>query len=173
MIFEYRTRNVHSMSLLKDDISELAQNFVAGLSSKLAKKFKLSEDDVEAFLSETKTSRAKKGGKKSSAPPKKGVKAQAKNDKKDSKLVPQVENMKITLKRNKYMNFEHPETHFVFNENKEVIGKQVGENVEPLTVKDIQECGVRKFPYKMPILLRDDEEDEKSDVSDVEGSESE
>lgn len=58
----------------------------------------------------------------------------------------------ILIRRNKYNNYEHPETGLVFdNETKIVYGKQ-NENgsVDPLTDEDIDQCNAFKFKFKIP-----------------------
>jgi hypothetical protein len=53
------------------------------------------------------------------------------------------------LKRNKYGNYEHPETSFVFDKNtQEAYGKQTESCVEPLTGEDIKLCKIMKFKYR-------------------------
>jgi hypothetical protein len=59
----------------------------------------------------------------------------------------------ILIRRNKWNNFEHPETKFVFdNDTKIVIGKQ-NENdkdISPLTEDDIDKCNAFKFKFNIP-----------------------
>jgi hypothetical protein len=80
---------------------------------------------------------------------------------------------KVSLSRNQYGNFEHPETHFVFNrDTSEVIGKQVGSEVKQLTASDIETCKARNFKYQMPSnIVRDKGENDGKDDKD-ENSES-
>ena len=50
------------------------------------------------------------------------------------------------LRRNAYGNFEDPETHFVFNKDTKLVeGKQVGDQVVPLTPVEIQLCLENKW----------------------------
>lgn len=63
----------------------------------------------------------------------------------------------IALHRNKFGNFEHPDTNFVFNEKTEkVYGRQNADGtVSPLTVDDINLCNKFKFSYDVPLNLQD------------------
>lgn len=63
----------------------------------------------------------------------------------------------IALHRNKFGNFEHPDTNFVFNEKTEkVYGRQNADGiVSPLTVDDINLCNKFKFTYDIPLNLKD------------------
>ena len=58
----------------------------------------------------------------------------------------------IQLKRNKFENFEHPETSFVFNnKTQKVYGKQNSDGtVSNLTTDDIDLCNKYKFSYYIP-----------------------
>ena len=80
----------------------------------------------------------------------------------------------ISIKRNKYGNYEHISTHIVFNKiNKDAIGTQ-NENgtINSLTQKDIEECKKYKFTYQLPSNLdkrnvaatKDDDSDIESDI---------
>ena len=63
--------------------------------------------------------------------------------------------MNVVIRRNKHGNYEHPDTHFVFNsKTREVIGKQEenGDVVE-LTKEDIVECNRLNFKYVVPFNL--------------------
>lgn len=73
---------------------------------------------------------------------------------------------KLSVARNQYGNFEHPETHFVFNrDTSEVIGKQVGSEVKPLTAADIEVCKEKNFKFRMPdnIIRSGGKKDENSE----------
>ena len=63
----------------------------------------------------------------------------------------------IALHRNKFGNFEHTDTNFVFNEKTEkVYGRQNADGtVSPLTVDDINLCNKFKFSYDIPLNLQD------------------
>ena len=63
----------------------------------------------------------------------------------------------LTLKRNIFNNYEHSETHFVFDrETKEVFGKQnyETESVDDLTEEDIEICQKMNFKYRLPLTHR-------------------
>lgn len=66
------------------------------------------------------------------------------------KLVAKIPN--ISIKRNKFDNYEHCETSFVFNnKEKKVYGKQNSDgSVSPLTKEDIDLCNKYKFAYYIP-----------------------
>ena len=70
----------------------------------------------------------------------------------------------ILVKRNKYNNYEHPETGLVFdNETKTVIGKQnKNGSVDDLSEDDIDQCNAFKFKFQIPSNL-----DNKSKLVDV------
>ena len=75
-----------------------------------------------------------------------------------------VENIhSIHLKRNKFENFEHPETSFVFNnKTQKVYGKQNTDgSISKLTTEDIDICNKYKFSYYIPDNL--DKIDDKKD----------
>jgi hypothetical protein len=80
----------------------------------------------------------------------------------EKKLIANIPN--ILIKRNKYNNYEHPETSFVFNnETKIVIGKQnKNGSIEELTEDDIDKCNAFKFQFQIPMNL-----DKKSKLVDV------
>lgn len=64
-------------------------------------------------------------------------------------------NEPFALKRNKFGNFEHIETGFVFNEvTVSVFGKQNADgSIAPLTVEDINICNKYKFAFNIPAKL--------------------
>jgi hypothetical protein len=64
-------------------------------------------------------------------------------------------NEPFALKRNKFGNFEHIETGFVFNEvTVSVFGKQNADGtIAPLTVEDINICNKYKFAFNIPTKL--------------------
>lgn len=70
----------------------------------------------------------------------------------------------ILIRRNKFNNYEHPETGLVFdNETKVVYGKQNDNGtVDPLTDDDIDQCNAFKFKFKIPTNL-----DQKSTLNEV------
>ena len=91
----------------------------------------------------------------------------------------------FVLRKNKQGNYEHPETHFVFDKvTKEVYGRQTDSGVEPLTTEDVDECRKFNFKCRLPDTLtskkdespaEDDEdveeEDEEVDEEDEEEDE--
>ena len=68
------------------------------------------------------------------------------------------------LHRNKQGNYEHPETHFVFDKTtKEVYGRQTDSGVEPLTTDEIEMCRKLNFKCRLPATLSKKDEDEDAD----------
>ena len=67
----------------------------------------------------------------------------------------------IIISRNKFNNYEHKPTNFVFNHTtKTVIGKQMEDGtVTQLTKADIDTCNQYKFKYNIPTNLGDGEDD--------------
>jgi len=92
-----------------------------------------------------------------------------------NKLIKNKSGNEINISKNKFGNYEHNNTKFIFNKNdKIVIGKQLesGEIAE-LTISDINLCNKYKFEYNLPDNLNtensdDDiiEEDQNDDGSD-------
>lgn len=54
---------------------------------------------------------------------------------------------KLTLTKNSHGNFEHKATNFVFNTDRLVYGKQVGDKVVSLTNADVDSCMKHGFKY--------------------------
>lgn len=81
------------------------------------------------------------------------------------KLIPN-----ITIKRNKFDNFEHQETGFVFNnKTQKVYGKQNEDGtIEDLTSEDIDLCNKYKFSYIIPDNLDKKNNLKKVDVKELE-----
>lgn len=61
----------------------------------------------------------------------------------------------ITIRRNKFGNYEHEETSLVMDkETKKIIGKQNSDNsISELTAEDIETCKLWKFNYELPSIL--------------------
>jgi len=70
----------------------------------------------------------------------------------------------ILIRRNKFNNYEHPETSLIFdNETKLVIGKQKDDGtIDQLTEDDIDQCNAFKFKFKIPRDL-----DQKLNLGDI------
>lgn len=77
----------------------------------------------------------------------------------------------VNIRRNKYDNYEHAESGFVFdNKTKKVIGKQQGEEVIQLNKEDIDTCNKFRFSYEIPESLGvGDEIDKEIDDLDESG----
>ena len=80
----------------------------------------------------------------------------------------------IVIRRNSFNNYEHPDTHLVFdNETKIVIGKQNDDgSIDTLSKEDINQCNAFKFKFKCPDNL-DDNKTKKDDDDDDEEDEDE
>lgn len=65
----------------------------------------------------------------------------------------------LHIARNDYGNYEHKTTNLVFNEDKVVFGKQVGNEVYPLTHQDVEKCIFYSFKW-LPECVREDETEE-------------
>lgn len=78
----------------------------------------------------------------------------------------------IVMHRNKQNNYEHEQTHLVFDRvTKEVYGKQTDDGVEPLSAEDIEQCRKLNFKYRLPTALSSTNEEEE--VEEVEEEEEE
>jgi hypothetical protein len=72
----------------------------------------------------------------------------------------------VLIKRNEHDNFEHSETHFVFNQKTtEVIGVQLDDGtVRALIRDDIEICNKYNFKYVVPFNLSGDQADSNVEV---------
>ena len=76
----------------------------------------------------------------------------------------------LSLRRNKFGNFEHLETSFVFNQKTAVYGKQnVDGSIAPLTVEDINICNKYKFSFEIPANLQ--QQDDKVELAELDEDE--
>ena len=68
----------------------------------------------------------------------------------------------VQIRRNKFGNYEHPETMFIFDKvGQHVIGKQnISGRIDTLTKGDIEECKKYKFKHTVPDNL-----DKKADLN--------
>lgn len=75
------------------------------------------------------------------------------------KIREKVEKNIIKVSKNRFGNFTHSETNFIFDKNtKSVIGKQQKDGtVKSLTGKDIEDCKYYNFSYIVPTDLNDEE----------------
>ena len=82
-------------------------------------------------------------------------------------------NNQIIIKKNKYGNYEHEETHFIFNKDTHtVIGVQNDNgDVSPLKIEDINVCNKYQFEYKHPDNLYDDADASSENEHDMNESE--
>jgi hypothetical protein len=77
------------------------------------------------------------------------------------------EDSKIAIKKNKFGNFEHNSTGFLFNSSKKVYGRQKDDgSIIPLTKEDIDLCKSSKFPYE--VIVKQEEEQVVIKVEEVE-----
>lgn len=82
----------------------------------------------------------------------------------------------LTISRNQYGNYEHKSTNLVFNSEKKVFGKQVGEKVLSLSVADVENCKRNNFKYtpeavakpESTVPAEDEVEVEELEVEEVE-----
>jgi hypothetical protein len=71
----------------------------------------------------------------------------------NAKLIEQArENHVIKASKNKYGNYEEPDTHFVFSNDQIVIGKQSENGIEKLTEEDVELCKSRFLSYDTACL---------------------
>ena len=83
-----------------------------------------------------------------------------------SKLVAKIPS--IAIKRNKFQNFEHEETSFVFDKDKKVYGKQNPDgSIDPLLKEDINLCNKYKFLYIIPNNLDDKSNKSDNEIEDI------
>ena len=83
-----------------------------------------------------------------------------------SKLVAKIPS--IAIKRNKFQNFEHEETSFVFDKDKKVYGKQNPDGyIDPLLKEDINLCNKYKFLYIIPNNLDDKSNKSDNEIEDI------
>lgn len=98
------------------------------------------------------------------AKPKSKAKSKAKteNSKIGKKLTADIPS--IVIRRNKFNNYEHPESGLVFNNStKTAIGTQNADgSIDPLTEEDIDQCNAFKFKFQIPDNL-----DYKTTLADV------
>lgn len=81
---------------------------------------------------------------------------------KSSKFIEVSENVKpqtiragqIAIKENSYGNREHKATNLVFNSDKKVYGKQVGDKVLPLSSIDIENCKRHNFKWEESCVVK-------------------
>lgn len=64
----------------------------------------------------------------------------------------------LNITKNSYGNFEHKATGFVFNSDKLVYGKQVGDKVVPLSTTDVKACIRNSFKYSEDGVAKPDPE---------------
>ncbi len=62
----------------------------------------------------------------------------------------------LTVVKNKFNNYVEHSTNFVFGLNQKVIGKQVDNNVEPLSEADINLCKCNNWAYEVPTTIKTD-----------------
>jgi hypothetical protein len=81
----------------------------------------------------------------------------------------------ISISRNKFGNYEHSETSFVFNnKNKKVLGKQNHDGtISSLTKEDIDICNKYKFSYEIPENLDSNKNNADIDIDELEDKEDE
>ena len=145
-ITEPTTKNSNLSSLSKNELVELCK--LKGLKTRGTKA------ELIEILSQNDNKLMKKSeSKKPSSPQDKPV---------IKKLIAKIPS--IPIKRNKFDNFEHEETSFVFDKDKKVYGKQNSDgSIKPLSKEDIDLCNKYKFSYYIPDNL-----DKKTSLKDIE-----
>lgn len=74
----------------------------------------------------------------------------------------------LSISRNDYGNYEHKATNLVFNLEKFVYGKQVGEKVLPLTAADIENCKRHSFKFLPEAVAKPESTEPENDEEEVE-----
>jgi hypothetical protein len=145
-IVEPTSKNTNFSSLSKNELVELCK--LKGLKTRGTK-----AELIETLSQNDSKLMKKSGSKKSNSPQDKSV---------IKKLVAKIPN--IPIKRNKFDNFEHVETSFIFDKDKKVYGKQNPDGtIKPLSKEDIDLCNKYKFSYYIPDNL-----DKKTSLKDIE-----
>ena len=80
-----------------------------------------------------------------------------KKKKDDSELVKSINENRSLLRvsRNEYGNYEDKASHIVFNAEQRAYGKQVKDQVIPLSDEDIEHCKFNKWAYELPRTITD------------------
>jgi hypothetical protein len=74
----------------------------------------------------------------------------------------------LSITRNEHGNYEHKATNFVFNQEKLVYGKQVGDKVLPLTASDVENCKRHSFKYLAESLAKPETTTPQDDEEEIE-----
>lgn len=97
--------------------------------------------------------------------PSKSVSKKADKKTKESTVVKKIVSKipSVTISRNQFDNYEHPDSGLVFNKKQTVIGKQNDDgSIDTLTEEDIDTCKKYKFKFDIPENL-----DQKVDLEDI------
>ena len=160
--------NIMSKFHLSKELTDLITNAVQAFALRLETECKISKEKVLEIWessSEDVVSAPKKLSKKATETDKL---------KQDASLVKQLVKSELparrfALRKNKFGNYEHLDTHFVFDpQTKEVYGKQVDDQVHPLKVSDVELCNQFGFKFKMPEKFEEDVVEIEAEISDVE-----
>lgn len=146
---------------VKGNKNEIVQRIIDSLEKSDTNDSKDSKDNGDTV----KKSRTKKEGKEGKEEKKDDKQSKTKKKKGGDEDKPVIKNViqknkpMIGISKNKFGNFEHSETSFVFDKNdKVVIGKQNKDgSVQSLTEKDILTCKEYDFKYVIPNDLNDEE----------------
>jgi len=162
--------NIMSKFHLSKELTDLISNAVQAFALRIESEFKVSKEKILEIWEESS---------EDIITPQKKTKKATEVDKlqKDATMVKQlikteVQPRRFALRKNKCGNYEHSETQFVFDpQTKEVFGKQVGDEVQPLRLSDIELCNQFGFKFKMPEKFDDDVVEIEAEISDVEDDE--
>ena len=127
---------------------------VTGTKDQLIERLKSQNNQpIETKTKETKTKETKTKETK--------TKETKTKDKQSSTELLQKHIPQFSIRRNKFGNFEHDETGFIFSKfDKTVIGKQLEDGtIAELTREDIENCNKYKFKYTLPSSLNKVEKD--------------
>jgi len=96
-------------------------------------------------------------------------------EEKTQTVLPKLPERRFALRKNAHGNYEHTDTGFVFDpQTKEVVGRQTGDRVAPLSLRDVDTCKQFGFKYRLPETFLDEAGQEVDDaVSDLEEDEEE
>jgi hypothetical protein len=147
---------------LSKDITQLVNEAVTAFASRVEAEFKINKEQVLEIWNSCCEDNVKPSKQTKTA------KAVAVEEKKVQEILKKPSET-LRLKKNKFGNYEHQTTGFVFDpQTKEVFGRQQEETVSVLTLDNIETCKQLGFRYRIPETFQDDAEEEDVLMSDVE-----
>ena len=151
---------------LTKDISQLVNDAVIAFASRVESEFKINKERVLEIWNSCSEEVVSK--------PKKVVKAAVVAEERKIQEIVKKPTETLRLKKNKQGNYEHVDTHFVFDPaTKEVFGKQQEEGVAPLTLSDVDVCKQLGFRYRIPETFLDAAGEDDALLSDIESEDEE